>query len=158
MNYLIPFILFAVALVPLALAGFGVIKSAKGKKIALILNIVMVFAFVVIGSALMFGQTVSAAEANDAAQAAEDAGENVSGGKLATMSIGAGLGMLAAALVTALSCVGAGIAVAPSASAAIGAISENPKAFGKSIIFVALAEGVALYGMIISLQILQLLR
>ena len=50
--------------------------------------------------------------------------------------------------------IGAGIAVASSASAAIGAISENPKTFGKALIFVALAEGVALYGMLISIQIL----
>ena len=62
--------------------------------------------------------------------------------------------MLGAALATGLSCIGAGIAVASSASAAIGAISENPKTFGKALIFVALAEGVALYGMLISIQIL----
>ncbi|MEG2669754.1 MAG: ATP synthase subunit C, partial [Oscillospiraceae bacterium] len=45
-------------------------------------------------------------------------------------------------------------AVASSASAALGAISEDPKIMGKSLIFVALAEGIALYGLIISLLIL----
>ena len=70
------------------------------------------------------------------------------------LSVGSGLGLLAAALVTGLSCVGGGIAVASSASAAIGAISENPKVFGQALIFVALAEGVALYGLLISMQIL----
>ena len=69
-------------------------------------------------------------------------------------SAGYGLGLLAAAIATGLSGVGGGIAVAASASAAIGAISENPKAFGQALIFVALAEGIALYGLIISLQIL----
>ena len=38
-------------------------------------------------------------------------------------------------------------------SAAIGASSENPSMFAKSIIFVALAEGIAIYGMLISFQI-----
>ena len=53
-----------------------------------------------------------------------------------------------------LSCIGGGIAVGNAAPAAIGATSEDPKAFGKAIIFVALGEGVALYGMLISILIL----
>ena len=43
------------------------------------------------------------------------------------------------------------------APAAIGAFSENPKAFGKALIFVALGEGVALYGLLISILILNTL-
>ena len=65
-----------------------------------------------------------------------------------------GLGYLAAALSTGLSCVGGGIAVASAASAALGAISEDPSALGKSLIFVGLAEGVCLYGLIISFMII----
>ena len=53
-----------------------------------------------------------------------------------------------------LSCVGGGIAVASAASAALGAISEDSSALGKSLIFVGLAEGVCLYGLIISFMIL----
>ncbi len=64
-----------------------------------------------------------------------------------------GLGMLAAALVTGLSGIGGGIAVAAAAPAAIGATSEDPKNFGKSLIFVALGEGIALYGLLISILI-----
>lgn len=65
-----------------------------------------------------------------------------------------GLGYIAAALVTGLSCIGGGIAVASAASAALGAISEDGSILGKSLIFVGLAEGVALYGLIISFMIL----
>lgn len=72
----------------------------------------------------------------------------------ATASSASGMGYLAAALVTGLSAIGAGIAVAAAAPAAIGAFSENPKAFGKALIFVALGEGVALYGLLISILIL----
>ncbi len=71
-----------------------------------------------------------------------------------TASNATGFGYLAAALSTGLSCVGGGIAVASAASAALGAISEDSSALGKSLIFVGLAEGVCLYGLIISFMIL----
>ena len=57
-------------------------------------------------------------------------------------------------LVTGLSCIGGGIAVASAASAALGAISEDQSILGKSLIFVGLAEGCCLYGLIISFMIL----
>jgi V/A-type H+-transporting ATPase subunit K len=65
-----------------------------------------------------------------------------------------GLGFLSAALATGMSALGAGIAVAAAAPAAIGAFSENEKNFGKSLIFVALGEGVAIYGLLISILII----
>lgn len=65
-----------------------------------------------------------------------------------------GLGLIAAAAVTAISGIGGAIAVATSAPAAIGATSEEPKVFGKALIFVALGEGIALYGLLISILIL----
>ena len=64
------------------------------------------------------------------------------------------LGGLAAALASGLSCLGAGIAIASTAPAAIGAFSEDPKAFGKALIFVVLGEGVALYGLLISILLI----
>ena len=61
---------------------------------------------------------------------------------------------IAAALSTGLSCIGAGIAVASSAAAATGAIAEKPETFGRSLVFVGMAEGVAIYGLIISFMII----
>ena len=72
----------------------------------------------------------------------------------AAASSATGWGYLAAGISTGLSCIGGGIAVGGSAPAAIGATSEDPKNFGKSIIFVALGEGCALYGMLISIMII----
>lgn len=63
-------------------------------------------------------------------------------------------GYLGAAISTGLACIGAGYAVAQGASAALGAISENENLTGKALIFVALAEGIALYGMVIAIIIL----
>ena len=76
------------------------------------------------------------------------------GGPEVQAGLATGLGYLAAALVTGLSCIGGGIAVASAASAALGAISEDSSVLGKSLIFVGLAEGVCLYGLIISFMIL----
>ena len=64
------------------------------------------------------------------------------------------VGLIAAALATGLAGIGGGIAVAAGAPAAIAANSENPKTFGKSLIFVALGESIALYGLVISIMIL----
>ena len=50
--------------------------------------------------------------------------------------------------------IGGGMAVASAAPAAIAANSENEKTFGKSLIFVALGESIALYGLVISIMIL----
>ena len=65
-----------------------------------------------------------------------------------------GMGFIGAALSVGLSGIGSGIGVASSASAALGAISEDGSIFGKSLIFVAMAEGIALYGLIISFMII----
>ena len=80
----------------------------------------------------------------------------VAAGEVATITgtIAQGLGFLAASLSTGFSALGAGIAVAAAAPAAIGAFSENEKNFGKSLIFVALGEGVAIYGLLISILII----
>ena len=69
----------------------------------------------------------------------------------------AGLGYLAAGLAVGLGSIGCGIAVANAAPAAIGAVAEEPSSFGKAMIFVALGEGVALYGFLIAFLIIQAL-
>ena len=68
----------------------------------------------------------------------------------------AGLGgaALGAALATGLACIGAGIAVGIAGAAAIGGITEKPEILGRTLIFVGLAEGIAIYGLIISFMIL----
>lgn len=65
-----------------------------------------------------------------------------------------GLGFLGAALSTGLASLGAGIAVGSVGSSAIGAVSEDPSFLGKTLIFIGLAEGIAIYGLIISIIIL----
>ena len=135
-------ITLAAALILSILVPFGAFflgeKNKKRYKRSLACNCFFFFGSLLIGTIVMFGGTVSA----QAATSADTAG-------LAT-----GLGYLGAALVTGLSGIGSGIAVASSASAALGAISEDGSLFGKSMIFVAMAEGIALYCLIISFMIL----
>ena len=107
---------------------------------ALLGNIAMFCGLFVITAVL--GLTgASAAGAETAAVAAAD-------------GLSVGLKYIGAGLAVGLSGIGGGIAVSSSASAALGAISENDSMFGKSLIFVGLAEGVALYGLIIALVLL----
>ena len=72
----------------------------------------------------------------------------------AVTSNGDGLKYLAAGLCTGIAAIGGGIALGAGIPAAIGATTEDPKAFGKSLIFVALGETLALYGVIISFMII----
>lgn len=63
-------------------------------------------------------------------------------------------GYWAAALATGLSSLGAGVAVASVGSAAIAALTEKPELLGRVLIIVGLAEGIAIYGLIVSILIL----
>lgn len=70
------------------------------------------------------------------------------------LSLGDGFRYLAAALSTGLATIGTGAAVGSVGSSAIGAVSEDSSILGKTLIFVGMAEGIAIYGMIISILIL----
>lgn len=65
-----------------------------------------------------------------------------------------GLGYLAAALAVGLGSIGAGLAVGATASAAVGAVAEREEVAGKALVFVGLAEGIAIYGLVIAIMIL----
>ena len=116
--------------------AFAAGEKTKGRyKTALGANLFLFFGTMVIAAVLMFNGNAFAAAVGSASSAA-------------------GMGYLSAALATGLSCLGGGIAVSAAASAALGAISEDSSILGKSLIFVGLAEGVCLYGLIISFMIL----
>lgn len=72
----------------------------------------------------------------------------------ADLGTGAGMGFLASALSTGLACLGAGAAVGSVGSAALGLVGEKPEMLGTTLIYLGLAEGIAIYGVIVSLLIL----
>lgn len=61
---------------------------------------------------------------------------------------------IGAALATGMSSLGAGLAVAKVGAAAVGALAEKPELFGRLLIFIGLAEGIAIYGLIVSILML----
>lgn len=139
MTTLITVLLALTIIVPFGYYFITSKKNIKTAKRILGVNISSFFGVLVISTICMFSTAFAAT------------------GDANVITVGSGLAYLAAALVTGLSTVGAGIAVASAASAAIGAVSEDPKSMGKSLIFVALAEGIALYGLLVSFTILNAL-
>ncbi len=65
-----------------------------------------------------------------------------------------GVAYISAALAVGLACIGSAYAVAKIGSAGMGAISEKPELTGRVLVFVGLAEGIAIYGLIIAIMIL----
>ena len=139
MKTFLMLILPLVALLLVAAPLFPVFRGAvTGKKAKrnIIGNLCAFFGLCLIAVIVPMGGLVSAADA------------------AAVASSASGLGYIGAALAVGLSGIGSGVAVASSASAALGALSEDSSVFGKSLIFVAMAEGIALYGLIIAFMII----
>jgi len=99
------------------------------------------------------GQQPGAARVENAAANQAAAAGPATGGTGAQSTV-TGWGFLAAALSTGFGCLGAGIAVAYVGSAALGVIGEKPELTGRALIYVGLAEGIAIYGLIIAIMIL----
>lgn len=70
------------------------------------------------------------------------------------MSTGMGLAIIGAGIPTGLSTIGAGIAVGPIGAASLAAITEKPETLGRTLIYLGLAEGIAIYGLVISILLL----
>ncbi len=139
------FVLISTTVLVLLTIGTGVfmmyagIKGGKSKlKGILRTNLFIFLPLLVMAIIIMVPQQVNAAEA-------EAAG---------ILSSSTGIGFISAALATGLATLGAGYAVAVVGSAALGAVSEDSTLLGKTLIFVGLAEGIAIYGLIVSIMIL----
>lgn len=84
------------------------------------------------------------------AMAAVEASEAAAG----EISIGLGLAIIGIGIPTALSTVGAAIAVGPIGAASLAVLAEKPEMFGRTLIYLGLAEGIAIYGLVISILLL----
>ncbi len=136
-------ILLVVALVlSIIIPGGAFLIGARNRgrfKTSLAVNVFFFFGIMLVATVMVLtGNTTALAATSDTASS----------------GFATGMGYIAAALVTGISCIGGGIAVASAASAALGAISEDQSILGKSLIYVGLAEGVCLYGLIIAFMIL----
>ena len=134
--FLLPLALVELLMAPVIPVYTGVTTGKKARH-AIAFNLCAFLGICLLGVILPISGFVSAADTAAAAA-----------------STSAGMGYIAAAVVTGISAIGAGIAIAAAAPAAIGAVSEDGKNFGKALIFVVLGEGIALYGLLISILIL----
>lgn len=70
------------------------------------------------------------------------------------ISVGLGLALIGIGIPTALATIGAGIAVGPVGAASLGVIAEKPEMFGRTLIYLGLAEGIAIYGLVVTILLL----
>lgn len=141
--FLLPLLALALIIVPLAIAVYKVKKGTPiNRKRTILMNGGAFIGVMILMT--IFLPVIAGAEGAEIASEAAAAGA----------SVGDGLKAIAGALPTGLATIGTGLAVGNAASAAIGATSEDEKNFTKSLIFVALGEGVAIYGLLISILIL----
>ena len=81
------------------------------------------------------------------------AAEPIAGGS-AEISLGKGLALIGIGLPTAVAAIGAGMALGPVGSASLAVIAEKPEMFGRTLIYMGLAEGIAIYGLVMSILLL----
>jgi V/A-type H+-transporting ATPase subunit K len=81
------------------------------------------------------------------------AAEPAAGGVM-EITLGKGLALLGIGLPTGLAAIGAAIALGPIGSAALAVIAEKPEMFGRTLIYMGLAEGIAIYGLVMSILLL----
>ena len=105
----------------------------RGLRRLLVLNAVIALGALGVLAALLLGFAEPAA-------AAASSGQTSSGAAL-----------YGAAIAVAGSTIGAGIAVSYTGSAALAAISEKPEMFGRAMVIVGLAEGIAIYGLVMGI-------
>lgn len=114
------------------------------KRVNKIAAIILIVTFILLTSMLFVTKAVSA----------EEPGETTSGQTTWPEAVKIAIGFLSAAIATGMGSFAAGKAVSMVGSAAMGAVAEKPEILGRSLIFVGLAEGIAIYGLIISILIL----
>jgi V/A-type H+-transporting ATPase subunit K len=120
-------------------------RRREGLKLLVGINLaVMVGALALLATSLNAGPAVASGGARQAAVVVAASPAAVSGGA-------ASAAFYAAAIAVAASCIGAALAVAYTGAAALAAMSERPEIFGRAMVVVGLAEGIAIYGLIIAI-------
>jgi len=70
------------------------------------------------------------------------------------ITVGMGLAMIGVGIPTAFATIGAGIAVGPVGAASLAVIAEKPEMFGRTLVYLGLAEGITIYGLVVSILLL----
>ncbi|MDR1066858.1 MAG: ATP synthase subunit C [Clostridiales bacterium] len=133
--FLVLFLTIALPIGIFFITEFG--SRAKRFKFTLLMNIASFFGVLLFATVFLFSGAAFAETASSSTDLTDQ-----------------GLKFIAAALSTGFATIGAGVATGSAASAALGALSENDSIMGRALIFVALSEGIAIYGLLVSFMIL----
>lgn len=114
--------------------------AAPGRARGWLIGNFSLFALAFIGLLLLGAQEVMASTAAVAAKP--------------EITLGQGLAIIGIGLPTGLAAIGAAIALGPVGSAALAVVAEKPEMFGRTLIYLGLAEGVAIYGLVMSILLL----
>ncbi len=143
--------ILAVILATPLLAGVAIGRHLKPRHLRRLVSITLVATFVIGLGVIAVTGTRADAQSTPSAAATQTDPEAT---EPSTTTINSGSAFIGAAIAVAASAIGAGIAVAYTGSAALATISEQPELFGRAMVVVGLAEGVAIYGLIVAVLIL----
>lgn len=131
-----------VAVLTVLVYGLGRRLGRHAIRLHVALNGLLLLASIVV---VFLALTTGSAGASDASSAAATAAQ------ASTTSAPSWAALLGAGIAVAGSSIGAGIAVAYAGAAALAAMSERPELFGRAMVIVGLAEGIAIYGLIVGI-------
>ena len=120
-------------------------EPRKELKLQITLSVIVIYAVMAIIGTLFAANAFASTTADNEQVEAEATPTNIEGLKF---------GVIGAAIAFGLGAIGAGIAISHVGAAAMGAVAEKPQIAGQALIFVALAEGIVVFGFITALMIL----
>lgn len=148
---LVPVLLVGVAV----LGGAGALVVRRGRRTALAVAaagaVLMVVASLAVLVAALTDAPAAANVASQSTGALPQALPAAQAAQVAQATSVGGSALIGAAIAVAGSSIGAAIAVAYTGAAALAAISERPEMFGRAMVVVGLAEGIAIYGLIVAI-------
>ncbi|MHC4742988.1 MAG: ATP synthase subunit C [Planctomycetota bacterium] len=125
-------------------------RKLKSQILQSVIGVLTVMAIV----GTLFCTTVYANEASHEEESAKSETSEKTAVELETRADTMKFGLIAAAIAFGLGAIGAGFAISHVGAAAMGAVAEKPQIAGQALIFVALAEGLVVFGFITALMIL----
>jgi V/A-type H+-transporting ATPase subunit K len=146
-----PWILIVMLTIPLA--AMVVIQRRVPPRRLRALSLGVLLAILTIGT-LALVAAADRVDAETSGTAVATSTQPAQAGQTDTTGVDTGAAFIGAAIAVAASAIGAGIAVAYTGSAALATVSEQPDLFGRAMVVVGLAEGVAIYGLIVAVLIL----
>ncbi|MCE3035355.1 ATP synthase subunit C [Streptomyces sp. CMSTAAHL-2] len=126
---------------PVLVAVFGAVRLLRRRRTGHAFRWLLAMNLALLGGALVVLGTGLSAPAHASAQAAAGGGTN-------------GAALIGAAIAVAGASIGAAIAVAYTGAAALAALSERPEMFGRAMVIVGLAEGIAVYGLVVAILLI----